>query len=269
LNNGLLAAPRDGYVAMRSRWHALLRWRHERRLAGRKLLRAFADAFPEASFIEIGANDGVDNDALRPFIVSRAWSGVMVEPVPHVFERLQRNCAGLERVVLVNAAIADHDGTVPLYQAVRVDGDEIVSRFDTAGSLSRDTTERTGAVFIPDERERRIVRFDVPCLSFESLCREYRIQDVDLVLIDTEGYDYEIVKQIDFATHHPRLLVYEHLLLSPAERKECKAHVESLGYETMEEQRDTWCLDTEPDDRLTRKYRRLRPGAPAESIHDR
>lgn len=260
--------PRAGYRMVRGWWRSFLRWRYERRLAGNKLLRAFADAFPGALFVQIGANDGVEDDPLRPFVVSGAWSGFMVEPVPDLFERLQRNCAALESVVPVNAAIADHDGTVPLYQAGQVDGGEIVWLFDTAGSLSRDTAERTGSIFIPDDRERRIIRTEVPCLRFESLCRTYGIQEIDLILIDTEGYDYEVIKQIDFAIHRPRLLVYEHLLLSPGNRERCRAHLEGLGYETMEEARDTWCLDTEPDDLLTRRYRSLRPAVPAESIYD-
>jgi FkbM family methyltransferase len=258
--------PRIGHVAVRS-WRSLLRWRRDHRLAGRKLLRAFADAFPEASFVEIGANDGVNDDPLRPFVVSGAWSGVMVEPAPEVFERLRQNYAELDRVVLVNAAIADHDGTVPLYQAAVVDGEETVAVFDSAGSLSRETAERSGAIFIPDD-QRRIIRMEVPCLSFASLCRKYDIQEIDLMVIDAEGYDYEIIKQVDFAARRPRLLVYEHFHLSPADREQCMAHLERLGYETMEEGLDTWCLDTELDDSLTRTFRSLRATEPAKSIHD-
>ncbi len=43
---------------MSSRWQ---RFRHRRqlaRMAGPRLLAAFADAYPEAVFVEIGANDG-------------------------------------------------------------------------------------------------------------------------------------------------------------------------------------------------------------------
>lgn len=244
-----------------------LDWWLERRLAGRKLLRAFEDVYPQAFFIEIGANDGVENDPLRPFVTSRPWSGIMVEPVPHVFERLRRNCAGLDRVALENAAIAERDGRLPFYNLAWVDGDEVLYWFDTFGSLSRETAERTGAAFVPGG-QHRVIRTEVPCLSFESLCRKHGVHSLDLLLIDTEGYDYEIIKRIDFSAHRPRLLIYEHFLLSPGERADCRKLLHRLRYETMEENRDTWCLDTRPDDRLTRKWHRLSPAIPGHSIHD-
>src|SRR5438093_1498023 len=80
--------------------NAIDRWRLVRRLAGRRLLRAFAAEYPNAFFIEIGSNDGEHDDHLRPFILSRPWSGIMVEPVPYVFERLRRNYGGVDRIAL-------------------------------------------------------------------------------------------------------------------------------------------------------------------------
>ena len=96
------------FVAARSR-------RGWRRPAGPRLLRAFAETYPDAFFIEIGANDGERGGALREFVLSRPWSGIMVEPAPGVFERLSRNYHGLERVALENAAISDRDGRLPFF----------------------------------------------------------------------------------------------------------------------------------------------------------
>jgi hypothetical protein len=77
-------------MSMRRLWRELGERRLRRRSFGQRLLRAFADAYPEASFLEIGAGDGVTADHLRPFVVSRPWHGIMVEPVPYVFEQLRR-----------------------------------------------------------------------------------------------------------------------------------------------------------------------------------
>ena len=257
------------FLAARARWRDLLLRRTMRRLAGRKLLRTFADAYPEAFFIEIGANDGEQADPLRPFILSRQWKGIMVEPLPHVFERLRINYGGLDRVVLENAAIADGDGRLPLYHVGPLDSEDqeqMPDWYDAIGSFSRETLLRH-AVHIPD-LERRVVRTEVACLSFETLCRRHAVDRVDLMLIDTEGYDYEIIKTIDFGARHPRLLIYEHYLLAPEERAECRAHIERLGYATMEEGFDTWCLDVRPDDAVTRRWRRLQPSLPGFSMDE-
>jgi FkbM family methyltransferase len=246
---------------LRERWRAVQDRRRRRRLMGPRLLEAFADAFPRAFFIEIGANDGVEDDHLRPFIVENEWSGIMVEPVPHLFERLRRNYAGLERVVLENVAIADRDGRVPFYHPPEGD-------FDKIGSFSRETTLRLARALQFPDLDDRIVTTEVPCLSFESQCRRHHVERLDLLVVDTEGYDFEILKRIDFSAHSTRLLVYEHGLLSSRDRSACRAYVEGHGYATREEELDTWCLDIRADDGLTRAWHGLRPGAPGTSAEE-
>ncbi len=91
---------------------------------------------------------------------------------------------------------------------------------------------------------------------------------VDVVLVDTEGYDWEVLRSIDLDPVRPRLLVYEHFHLDAGDRVACREHLERHGYETMEEGFDTWCLEPRPDDPLTVFWRRLRPGVPGVSVHD-
>lgn len=238
-------------------------------MAGPRLVRAFADAYPRAFFVEIGSNDGEKYDHLRPFIVSGSWAGIMVEPVPYVFERLRSNYGGVERVSLENVAIGDRDGRLPFYHLSEVDEDErdgLPDWYDTIGSFLREAV-LSHAGKVPGI-EQRIVSTEVPCLTFQSLCARHGVERVDLVLIDTEGFDWQIVRHIDFELYRPRLLIYEHFHLSQADRAECRAHLERLGYETMEEGFDTFCLDTRVDDRLTGAWRRLRPAVPGVSAED-
>ena len=254
--------------ALRDRLRRAQDRRRRRRLAGPRLLRAFAAAYPDAFFIEIGSNDGEQHDHLRPLIRSQAWTGVMVEPVPYVFDRLRRNYGDLERVTFENAAIADRDGRLPFYhlrEAAPGERERLPGWYDGIGSLSR-ANVLNHRRHIPDIDER-IVSGDVPCLSFESLCRKHDVEVIDLLVIDTEGYDAVILGRIDFTIHRPRLIVYEHFHLEPDERVRCRTALEHRGYETMEEGFDTWCLDTSADDRVTQAWRDLRPGVPAVSVH--
>lgn len=255
--------------ALRDRLRRAQYRRLQRRLAGPRLLQVFGEAYPEAFFIEIGSNDGDQHDHLQPLIRARAWTGLMVEPVPYVFERLRRNYGDLERVTLENAAIADRDGQLPFYHLREAGPQErarLPSWYDGIGSLSR-ANVGSHRRHIPDIDER-IVRSDVPCLTFESLCRKHGVEAIDLLLIDTEGYDAQILRSIDFAIRRPRLLVYEHFHLEPDERRGCRTALQARGYETMEEGFDTWCLVTSSDDRVTRAWRGLRPAVPALSVHE-
>ncbi|HEX6116091.1 MAG TPA: FkbM family methyltransferase [Solirubrobacterales bacterium] len=234
-------------------------------MAATRLLDAFAAAYPRAFFIEIGANDGVEQSHLRPYIERLDWRGVMVEPAPAVFERLRRNYAAhAGAVAFENAAITDRDGTVPFYELVWADEDS-ERVLDVFGSVSPDAVERSGSVFVPDEN-RRVVRSEVRSLTFASLCRRHRVDVIDLLVIDTEGYDHEVLAQVDLERYRPALVVYEHLFMGAEQREECRVRLERLGYETLSEQRDTWCLDPRADEGLTRLWRRLRPAVPADTI---
>jgi FkbM family methyltransferase len=217
-------------------------------------------------FIEIGANDGVQEDHLRPFVTSFPWTGVLVEPVPWIFERLRDNYREHQGVTFENAAIANADGSVPFYYVASAE--ERPTWSDAMGSLSRDVVEETieaarrfvargPGVYLPDPTSS-IVQTEVPSLTFESLCRRHGIRELDLLAIDAQGYDYEIIKGIDFERHRPRLLIYESILLSADEREQSTAYLEGLGYETMYEGIDTWCHDPRADDFLARCWRSVR-----------
>jgi FkbM family methyltransferase len=262
---GRAAAARLSPRALRDR----LEYRRiQSRLAGPRLVAAFADAYPDAFFIEIGSNDGDQHDFLRPGILAKRWRGLMVEPVPYVFERLRANYGGLERVALENAAIADHDGTIPFYHLREASPYEgLPGWYHGVGSFSREAVLGHRG-FIPDVEER-LVEGAVPCLTFESLCAKHSVDRLDLVLIDVEGYDAEIVRTIDLVRRHPRLLVYEHYHLSEADRRECVDIVEAAGYETLAEGFDTWCLDPRAAPELAALWGRLSPAVPAvTAAHD-
>ncbi len=246
--------------SVRRSWRGARHRQLVRSLAGPKLLRAFADAYPHAFFVEIGSNDGEQHDHLRPFILDCPWRGIMVEPVPYVFERLRRNYESHGRIVLENVAIAERDGQLPFYHLRKPRPEELPSLpdwYDGVGSFSREAVG-SHVKDIPDVEERIVCR-EVEALEFESLCHRNGVQRVDLLLIDTEGHDWPILRSIDFDRRRPRLVVYEHFHLSPEDRAAARRHMEQHRYETMEEGFDTFCLDVSRNDGLTRSWGGLRP----------
>ncbi|HEX2234337.1 MAG TPA: FkbM family methyltransferase [Thermoleophilaceae bacterium] len=232
-------------------------------------MRAFADCHPHAFFVEIGSNDGEQHDHLRPFILTRGWRGIMVEPVPYVFARLRRNYAGVPGVILENVAVADRDGQVPFYYLADASEEERLTLpdwYDGIGSLDRDfLVGHEGKIA---DIESRIVCEPVTALTFDSLCEKHGVTAVDLIVIDTEGYDWEILRRFDFERWHPELLVYEHFHLSPADRADAAARLREAGYDTMEEGFDTFCLHGSADPILRELWRRLRPAVPGSSVHE-
>lgn len=74
------------------------------RLAVEALMSRRGDAL---SFVQVGANDGVFVDPLRQYILTRGWSGILVEPQADVFERLKENYADCaDRLIFENVAVS-------------------------------------------------------------------------------------------------------------------------------------------------------------------
>jgi FkbM family methyltransferase len=248
-------------VSLRDRLRSRRERRLRRRTAGHRVLEALAELRPEVCFVEVGAGDGVTADHLRPFAARAGWRGIMVEPVPYVFERLRRNYADIQGVSLENVAISDRDGSVTFhYLAEPARGERVPDRYHLLGSLSRDLLLRNPGV--PDA-ERRVVTTELPSVTFASLCEEHGVESLDVLVIDAEGHDCEILARVDIDGLRPRVLAYEDVHVPEAEAGEARARLERLGYECLQEGFDTWCVDTRPDDSVTASWRRVVEEGPA------
>jgi FkbM family methyltransferase len=232
---------------------------------GERIIREFAKAYPKALFIQIGSNDGDHIDPLRAMVLQYRWRGIMVEPVPYVFARLQSNYAPhAKRVRLENVAIADCNGTLPFYHLAQVDNYEregLPFWYDQLGSFKKEVI-LGHAHTIPDIA-KRLVTSEVSCITFDALCQRNGVEHIDLLHTDTEGYDFTLLKLIDLARHRPRVLIYEHQHLSAKDRAACIAYLAQFGYIGFSEGMDTWCLNinasSRRDHRLLQIWRELTP----------
>jgi FkbM family methyltransferase len=171
----------------------------------------------EAFFcLQIGANDGVSRgDDLIGYVRDYGIRGVMVEPQPAIFETLRANYREFPTITVVNKALHETDRQVVLYMldaaALRASGARLPRWARTSGiaSFSRAHVERH-VRRLGVGTEAIIVEARVPCVTLDELIAEHRITTVDLLKIDTEGYDYNILRMLDLARVQPRLIRFEH-----------------------------------------------------------
>jgi len=221
-----------------------------------RLMRAFADTHSSARFIEIGANDGVHFDPLRPYIAELDWRGVLIEPVPHVFERLVELYGDEERIRLENVAVTAEPGRREIFHvAADADPEGLPTWHDLLASFDREHV--VGHLGDAPSAEDRVTATTVECVTLESICAKHSMSAPDLIMIDAEGADGEIVESIDLGTIRPRLLVFEHEHIDPAQRARCEAALHEAGYLLVADGLDTWALDVRADDGLSRRWRRI------------
>ena len=87
--------------------------------------------------MQIGANDGSAGDPLVDAFSKTRWSGLLVEPVPHLYEALVARYRDRPGVRVERAAVSTRDGEAPLYRLRSVPG-KTPEWFDLIGSLSRE-----------------------------------------------------------------------------------------------------------------------------------
>ena len=90
---------------------------------------------------------------------------------------------------------------------------------------------------IPDI-EKRIIQETVHCISLDNLLVEQNVPQIDLLQIDAEGYDYEIIKMIDFQKIKPSIIRYEHKHLSKQDFDACLEYLIQNSYRILNEGSD-------------------------------
>jgi FkbM family methyltransferase len=199
---------------------------------------AFASDHPRAVVIEVGAHDGIQRDPLRRHVLTCDWTTYLLEPVPAVFEKLQRNVRFVDGAHPVNVAIAGQDRPLPFFQVRPPEpGEEVWPWYDALGSFDREVV-LSHVEQIPDIAER-IVSVDVPALTARTFLADHAIDRVDLLQIDTEGYDLVVLEQFDIASLQPFLVIYEHWHLDDDQRGAAERLLASAGYELRSEGLDT------------------------------
>jgi FkbM family methyltransferase len=213
---------------------------------------------PTFSIVQIGAYVGdTDNDPIYAFVHGELANHpgstvVLVEPISDSFARLQVAYRDLD-VVCVNAAIAERAGEREMYRLAS-DADPVAEGLgDWVHQLSSLREDRMTSLWDSFEQDRAVQDFYlrhrtcelVRCTTMHQLLADHSLNGVDLLQMDTEGYDYEILKTIDFGRVRPRFINYERVLLLD-EEEACRKLMRDAGYVLFDWGLDTLCVTSDP-----------------------
>lgn len=141
------------------------------------------------------------------------WRGVLIEPVPYLYKRLRKNYGESERLTFLNLAISDHSGELPFFSvdpAVQEANAAIPSWSQGIGGFDHDHIVRMlGHEITPFIRE-----ISVPSLTVAELLSQFPERRFDLLHIDTEGFDYKILKQFFQCASLPHTILVEYCHLT-------------------------------------------------------
>jgi len=182
-------------------------------------------------FVQIGAFDGVSGDPIHNYVKAYSWSGVLVEPRLEYFHMLKNNYNGNQNLKFVNAAIFTDRGRRRFYTLrcpPHVKPASLPDWWEQLGSFNLDTILAHRDA-IP-QIDSFIQAEEIECITMNDLITITGRNHIDLLQIDAEGYDYEIIKMIDFERTKPSIIHFEHKHLSVTDLDECVDWLIKEGY---------------------------------------
>ena len=171
-----------------------------------------------AYLVQIGSNDGKTGDPLYPLLQkNKHWKALFVEPVPYSFEKLKSNYPNQDRFRFENAAI--NDGTRLTFYWVDPNAKNVLPDlpywYDQLGSFDKQNiVKHLDGVLEPFIRSRELEGF-----TLQQLFDHNKIEQVDILHIDTEGYDWKILSQLNFDKYEPKFILFEYQHLTASELK--------------------------------------------------
>ena len=245
------------------------RWRCESPSEKQHLVRlqqAAAARGRTLTLVQIGANAGGTgksreaNEWIGDLVRRYKWRAALVEPVPFLFERLRENYAREitagqvsvhQLVVHANRTAVGTDGKCP-FRAVNAS----CMRVAASGEVAIDSTRcprvssnllQTGRIeaaadvseasrYWIDHQNARMVPLRLPCVHIGALFRRLGLTsgDVDILVLDTEGFDFALMRALDLRAVRPLALEYETKAFTLSQLDEIQTKLETYGYRVFD-----------------------------------
>ena len=172
------------------------------------------------TFVDVGAHDGKQINNSYFFEHQRGWTGICIEPLPHVYARLKAN----RSCICIAGAISNETGTAEFLKVAgapeMLSGllhdyhPEHLDRIQRELSASGGDTER-----IP-----------VATYRLADLFEEHGIEHVDFCSIDTEGSELKVVQSIDYQKVQVDFFIIE----NNYQQTDVERFLKSHGYRKVE-----------------------------------
>ena len=189
--------------------------------------------------IQVGANDGINNDPIHKFIKRDNWRGVLLEPQNFAFEQLKLVYHKDKNIIPVKVALDETDGKKILYKIAFTNArwasglssfnkNVLLESFENGYVQQKSLKDK---ITVPKDENLWIKEENIDTISPKTIIEKYKIKHIDMLMIDTEGFDYEVIKIFfNSISIKPKLIVFENFHLSQTDNLECNNFLISQNY---------------------------------------
>jgi FkbM family methyltransferase len=133
---------------------------------------------------------------------------LLVEPIPYFFEKLAENYPDRSRFTLENVAINKGE-RLPFYwvdPTAKAVLQDLAYWAEQLGSFDKShITKELG-----QQIEPFILSQELEGVSVSTLLKRNQVDQIDILHIDAEGYDWKILSQFDLMRYQPKFILFEY-----------------------------------------------------------
>lgn len=207
------------------------------------LLRKLSKENKLKKIIQIGSNDGSSDDFLKECI-NENISAILIEPIEEAFIQLKKNYQNFKKIIFLNIAvdIADNKKEIfyvnktfyPFYE--KKFKDKNVDWLSVLASFNKENLVAHGI------KKNHITSTKIECKKISTLIDFYKYEDLDLLLIDTEGYDAVLVDDFLDITKLRPLIIFEWIHIEHKKLDELLIKLKNTGYNILKIDKDLICF---------------------------
>ena len=181
----------------------------------KKILQSIFEENKIKELIQIGANDGLSFDELNFFIKKYETKSLLVEPIRENFNLLKKNYKNLDFITFENSAISINEEISYLYKVDSRHMQKYGSHIPAIPSFDKKHLINHGV------KNQHIVSEKVNSITILDLINKHKFYNLDLLFIDTEGYDGKIVNDFLSNVSARPIIIFEYI------------HIENNVYEKL------------------------------------
>ena len=182
----------------------------------------YFNALEDKYIVQIGANDGVQNDPLGKYLAKQGnYKAILVEPIPYYVTKLKKMYEGRDDIKIHQNACSEIEETKTLYYinptiADVMNGDGPDNDWAHGqGSFSKDMVKYwidenkfRGSSYIRDIEKyyNAIDSIELKSIKTSDLISNHKNI---LLVIDVQGFEFNIINGIDFKNNPPKYIIAE------------------------------------------------------------
>ena len=169
---------------------------------------------------------------------------LLVEPVKSAFDQLEKNYSNYKNVKFINKAIDVVNGKKNIFSVnpkyynfyEKKYKSKDVSWLTVLASFHREHLEYHGI------KSNHIQSTEIDCINFKELIDQYNFENLDLLVVDTEGYDEILITNFIQNTNIRPLIILEWIHIQKNKAEDLIELLELNNYKFLKLSKDLICI---------------------------